>query len=268
MVSSASKLGRARVRKLGWRFLYGFLASRFDTREWLFMNYGYVGGGSDAALSHEDEPNRHFIQMYAHALGLAGSVAGCDVLEVGCGRGGGSDWIARTQGVRSMTGVELSGKAAALCERLHDAPLLRFRQGDAERLPFPDATFDVVLNVESCHHYPSLPTFLGEVERVLRPGGAFCVATYWDRAGRARFERALEDAPLEVVRQADITPRVMDALRATNAMKATLIRRHVPWWLRPLLNHFTAVEGSNVYRGFMDGRITYLAALLRKRRSA
>ena len=78
----------------------------------------------------------------------------------------------------------------------------------------------------------------------------------------------MEDAPLEVVRLADITPRVMDALRATNAMKATLIRRHVPWWIRPLLNHFTAVEGSNVYRGFTDGRITYLAALLRKRRSA
>ena len=268
MVPSVLALGRARVRKLGWRSLYGFLASRFDTREWLFMNYGYAGGGSDAALSPEDEPSRCFIQMYAHTLGLAGPVAGCDVLEVGSGRGGGSDWIARTQGVRSVTGVELSGNAVALCKRLHNAPLLRFRQGDAEMLPFPDASFDVVLNVESCHHYPSLPTFLCEVERVLRPGGTFRAATYWDRSGRARLERALEDAPLEVVRLTDITPRVIDSLRTTNAMKATLIRRHVPWWLRPLVNHFTAVEGSNVHRGFMDGRITYLAALLRKRRSA
>ena len=183
---------------------------------------------------------------------------GRDVLEVGCGRGGGSAWIARTQGARSVTGVDLSSRAIALCKRLQCAPNLTFRRGDAEKLPFPNASFDVVVNVESCHHYPSLPTFFDEVERVLRPGGSFCVATYWDPPGLARFERALRDTSLELVRTADIAPRVMDSLRATDAMKTTVIRRHAPWWLRPLLNHFTAVEGSRLYRGFMDGSIAYV----------
>ena len=163
-----------------------------------------------------------------------------------------------------MTGVDLAGSAIELCRSTHRVSNLRFERGDAEELPFPDESFHVVLNVESCHHYPSLPKFLREVERVLRPGGSFCVATYWDRPGLARFEQALRDTSLDVLLTADLAPRVTDGLRATNAMKTALIRRHVPRLLRPLLNHFTAVEGSAVYRGFMDGSIAYVSALLRK----
>ena len=228
------------------------------------MNYGYAGDRNEIVLSPEDEPNRCFIQMYAHTLGQAGSVAGLDLLEVGCGRGGGSAWIARTQGVRSMTGLDLSGSAIVLCRRLHRVANLRFERGDAEALPFPDASFDLVLNVESCHHYPSLPTFLGEVERVLRPGGALCVATYWDEHGRTRFEQALRDTRFKVLRTADISPRVKDSLRDTEGLKSAMIRRFAPRWLRPLLNQFAAVEGSRIHRGFMDGRLTYVSALLGK----
>lgn len=166
-----------------------------------------------------------------------------------------------------MTGVDLSHRAIALCKRLHRAPSLTFRRGDAEHLPLPDASFDVVVNVESCHHYPSLTTFFDEVERVLRPGGSFCVATYWDPPGLARFEQALRNTSLELVRKDDIARGVMDGLRATEAMKVALIRRHAPWFLRPLLNHFAAVEGSAIYDGIMDGHIAYVSALLRKRRA-
>ncbi len=264
MTATALEMGRPGLRKYGWRSFYGALAAWFGTSEWRFMNYGYAGGGQGVELAPADEPQRPFIQMYAHTLGLAESLAGLDVLEVGCGRGGGSAWIARTQDVRSMTGVDLAGSAIALCRRTHRVPDLRFERADAERLPFPNEAFHAVINVESCHHYPSLPRFLYEVERVLRPGGALCVATYWDRRGLARFERALDDAPLEVVRTADITPRVIDGLRATDAMKAALIRRHAPRLLWPVLHHFAAVEGSRIHRGFLDGDITYVSALLRK----
>ena len=45
--------------------------------------------------------------------------------------------------------------------------------GDAENLPFDDASFDVVTNLESSHTYPDIRAFLGQVRRVLRPGGWF-----------------------------------------------------------------------------------------------
>jgi ubiquinone/menaquinone biosynthesis C-methylase UbiE len=43
--------------------------------------------------------------------------------------------------------------------------------GDAENLPFPQVSFDAVINVESAHCYGSIERFLAEVHRVLRPGG-------------------------------------------------------------------------------------------------
>ena len=264
MIAPMLARGHVDLQRLGWRYFYGFLASRIATPAWVFMNYGYAGGPSEAQLSPEDEPNRCFIQMYAYALRLAASVAGRDVLEVGCGRGGGCSWIARTQGVRSMTGVDLAPSAVAFCRRTHRARNLRFEQGDAEALPLADTSMDVVLSVESCHHYPSLSRFLREVDRVLRPGGTLCVATYWARSGRARFERALDEATLEVVRTVDITGGVRDSLQATHAMKSALIRRHAPLLLWPLLKHFAALDGSSIYRRFMDGSIRYVAAVLRK----
>ncbi len=265
MASSAVGAIASRTRKFGWKVLYGFLARRFPTADWRFMNYGYADGHAGPALQPEDEPHRCFIQMYARTLEPAGPVAGKDVLEVGCGRGGGSEWIARTQEPRSMVGVDQAGDAIALCQTMHARPNLRFRQGDAERLPLPDAAFDVVLNVESCHHYPSLASFFGEVERVLRPGGRFCVATYWEPSKIEGFHRALQETSLELVETEDITTQVVRALGTTNALKVALIGQHVPWFLKRLLRHFTAVEGTAIHRGFVDGRIRYVAAVLRKR---
>ena len=55
----------------------------------------------------------------------------------------------------------------------HRATGARFEVGDAENLPFDDASFDVVTNLESSHTYPDMRAFLGQVRRVLRPGGWF-----------------------------------------------------------------------------------------------
>ena len=253
-----------RVRKLKWKIFYGFLAWWFRTPEWFFMNYGYDDPTCKPALWPADEKNRYFIQLYAHTLGQAGSVAACDVLEVGCGRGGGSEWIARTQGVKSMTGVDLASSAIELCRANHQSPKLTFTQGDAENLPFPDAAFDVVLNVESCHHYPSLAAFFREVDRVLKPGGYFCITSYWDQTNLALFKRGLDAANLELVRTTNITPHVVRALKASDAMKTTLIRRYAPWYLTKLLKFFAGVEGSGIHRGFEEGRLTYVTTLMRK----
>ena len=253
-----------RLRKLAWKTFYGFLAWRFRLPEWSFMNYGYENPNDELALSPGDEKNRYFIQLYAHALWQTDSVDGRDVLEVGCGRGGGSEWIARTQGVKSMTGMDLASSAIKLCRASHRADNLTFVQGDAEHIPFPEASFDVVLNVESCHHYPSLATFFAEVDRVLKPGGYFCVAFYGEQQGLRRFERAAAHTGLEILAFSNITPCVVNALKASDEMKMALIRRHAPRYLTPVLKFFAATEDSQIHRGFTEGRLTYVTSLMRK----
>jgi SAM-dependent methyltransferase len=47
---------------------------------------------------------------------------------------------------------------------------------DAEALPFEDARFDLVTCRIAPHHFPDIPTFVAEVERVLKPGGTFALA--------------------------------------------------------------------------------------------
>jgi ubiquinone/menaquinone biosynthesis C-methylase UbiE len=46
---------------------------------------------------------------------------------------------------------------------------------DAERLPFPDASFDLVMSRIAPHHFPDIAAFLSESRRVLKPGGTFAL---------------------------------------------------------------------------------------------
>ena len=250
-------------RKSIWKTIYGFLAWRFPTREWFFMNYGYENPSQELKLLPEDEKNRYFIQMYAQAFSEL-ELAERDILEVGCGRGGGSEWISRTQNVRSMTGLDLSDKAIGLCQEMHKRTNLKYLQGDAEKLPFPEARFDMVINIESCHHYPSVPTFLQEVTRVLKPGGYFCIADYGEKFELDRLHQYLKDTDLELLHWSDISSNVVSALELTEALKVKLLNSYVPWFLRSPVKTFVGAKGTDIYDRFVDGRLLYMSAKLRK----
>jgi hypothetical protein len=89
------------------------LAARITRPEWAFMNYGYAllePNGAPLVLEPADEPDRLCIQLYHHTVGET-SLEGKDVLEVGCGRGGGASYIARYLRPRSMTGLDFSSTA-------------------------------------------------------------------------------------------------------------------------------------------------------------
>jgi ubiquinone/menaquinone biosynthesis C-methylase UbiE len=109
-----------------------------------------------------------------------------DVLEIGSGRGGGAAYLAHRLAPRRLAGLDVSAAATALARRRHGSvPPLEYRQGDAEALPFGVETFDLVLNVESAHCYASIPRFLAEVHRVLRPGGELLFAGFVSRQNGA-----------------------------------------------------------------------------------
>lgn len=228
------------------------------------MNYGFApldAAAPPLALDPADEPDRYGIQLYARVLdGI--DLAGADVLEVGSGRGGGADWIARARGPRSVTGVDLAASAVALSGRERHAPGLTFVQGDALALPFDDASFDVVLNVESSHCYPSTAAFVAEVRRVLRPGGTFAWADL-----RAAYEvdatRAdLRSSGLVPVAEADVTAEVLHALRLDDARRSVLVDSWIPRVARPLFRPFAALDGTRTHERFTTGDLRYLTARL------
>ena len=110
---------------------------------------------------------------------------GAQVLEIGLGLGADHERFAAAGA--HMTGVDLTRRAVAATQRRLALRGLRSRLlvGDAERLPFAGASFDLVYSWGVIHHSPDTQAAVGEILRVLRPGGAFRVMIYhtWSLVG-------------------------------------------------------------------------------------
>lgn len=154
--------------------------------------------------------------------------------------------------------------AAARARALHpDVPGLAFRIGDAEALPLPDASFDVVVNIESSHCCGRIDRFVAEVARVLRPGGRFTWADMRSPGMLPDFERAFAHPDLEPVAAAELNAGVLAALDAMEAAKAREIARFAP--LRPILREFAGMQGSMLRRALERRQALYLSRRFRRR---
>jgi ubiquinone/menaquinone biosynthesis C-methylase UbiE len=104
-------------------------------------------------------------------------LAGQDIIELGCGAARLARALLERHPDSRVTGMEVD-------ERQHAKNIaapqtgLRFVAGGAEAIPFPDASFDLALMLKSLHHVPPalMAQALGEVARVLRPGGHLYVS--------------------------------------------------------------------------------------------
>jgi ubiquinone/menaquinone biosynthesis C-methylase UbiE len=105
-------------------------------------------------------------------------VRGRDLLEVGCGTGLVLQRLAPH--ARRAVGVDLSEGML----RRAAARGLRVVQGDAVRLPFRDATFDVVVSFKVLAHVERIDDALAEMARVVRPGGHLVLEFYNARSIR------------------------------------------------------------------------------------
>ncbi len=101
------------------------------------------------------------------------------VLDIGCGTGHLLQRLAQQYPQAGLTGLDLaSNMLQQAAERLGTrAELL---QGDAERLPAKDNSFDLVVSTSTFQWLEQCATCFGEVRRVLEPGGLFCFALFGD----------------------------------------------------------------------------------------
>ncbi len=231
------------------------------------MNWGYkaLSPAQETRAVGSPEPlQRNVTQLYAHTLGDV-VVTGKHVAEVGSGRGGGAAWVARYQQPASVVGLELSPAAVRLASNAHyGINGLRFEVGNALALPFADGSLDIVINVESCHHYASLPLFLREVRRVLAAGGYLCLCDYRKAHEIAAVEADLAACGLDLVRQCDITANVVAALDEDNAAKEAFLCARFSWPIRPIMRTFFGNQGTDVYNGFATRGWVYKSWVLQR----
>lgn len=99
--------------------------------------------------------------------------AGARVLELGCGRAEKTRTLAEKGRPQEIVALEVDAVQHARNLQIADLPGVDFRQGGAEAIPAEDASFDIVIMFKSLHHVPVelMDRALGEIARVLRPGG-------------------------------------------------------------------------------------------------
>jgi ubiquinone/menaquinone biosynthesis C-methylase UbiE len=123
-------------------------------------------------------------------------------LEIGAGTGYFTLNLLRAGVIEQATCTDISpGMLAALSANAQRLGLqVETVSADAERLPFADGSFDLVLGHAVLHHLPDLPTSFAELARVLAPGGTLLFAgepsRYGDRLARVPKRFAGAVAPL------------------------------------------------------------------------
>ncbi len=252
------------LKRFGWRIWYNFIVNIDKDAEFLFMNYGYADlepNESPLQLKPSEEKYRYRIQLYHH---IAGSVdmKGKEVLEVGCGCGGGAAYIATRFAPALLKGLDYSEKAIEASKKHHaDVPNLTFVHGDAEDLPFDNESFDVVVNVESSHTYRKPEKFFREASRVLRPGGNFLFADFRVKAEVPKLRVQLNDARFQTLREENITRNIVRALDLDSDRKMGLIP---PGVFQKSFQTFSGTKNSEMYKTFDSGETEYLFFVLQK----
>ena len=109
------------------------------------------------------------------------------VLDVGCGVGGTSRYIAKAIPNSSVTGITLSPNQVKRATELaveQNVPNAEFTVMNALEMDYEDNSFDVVWACESGEHMPDKEAYINEMMRVLKPGGKFVMATWCQRDDR------------------------------------------------------------------------------------
>lgn len=228
-----------------WTAIYAYTARAMGGLG--FLNYGYAAD-PPIPLEPADEPERYGAQLYDRVVGDF-RLEGRRVVEVGCGRGAGADFLVRYRAPRAFVGVELSfDNLAILRRRFAEDARLSFVQGDANDVPLATASADAVVNVESSHCYPSRERFFAEVRRVLAPGGAFLFTDFWepDRTPKADLEKA----GFVVDREEDVTERVVEALERDGERRRLAAEAAAEENRRKHLASWSGVPGGAIWTNF------------------
>jgi SAM-dependent methyltransferase len=120
----------------------------------------------------------------------AGCRDGDRVLDVACGTGlvaGRVNLVSRK--LCTITGIDINEGMLSVARR---NPLIEWHQGSATELPFGDGSFDVVLCQQGLQYFPDRSAAMGEMARVLMPGGRVALSV-WGPMERQPFYVALVD---------------------------------------------------------------------------
>ncbi|MFN0093463.1 MAG: methyltransferase domain-containing protein [Dehalococcoidia bacterium] len=152
----------------GYRYQLGFSAAHSE----MYDPHGRAAKAEKAIAVMRD--------FAASPAGGARELSGLSLLDIGSSTGYLASQYARAFG--HVTGVDIDEPAVLHAQATHRAPNLTFAAGDSMKLEYPDASFDAVTCTHIYEHVPDQERLMGEILRVLKPGG-FCYFAAGNRLG-------------------------------------------------------------------------------------
>jgi ubiquinone/menaquinone biosynthesis C-methylase UbiE len=141
-----------------------------NVAHWTQANADYTDAQAERAWAQE-EIAWGVWQIPESELNVLGDVAGLDVVDLGCGTGYFSSWLAR-RGARPV-GVDPTPAQLDTARRMQQATAIEFPLVEAagEDVPLPDASFDLALSEYGASIWADPYKWIPEAARLLRPGG-------------------------------------------------------------------------------------------------
>jgi len=147
------------------------------------------------------------------AIELMRVPADARVLDVGCGSGWASRLLAGFAINGQVTGIDISDQMIRVArDSSRTFPNVNFETASAEQLPFSDNEFTHAFSMESLYYYAKISKALGEIFRVLKPGGLFVavVDLYWENEATHQWIDNL-NVPVELLSVDDYRSLFIDA---------------------------------------------------------
>lgn len=251
------------LRERLFQIWYWYVNRVDKNAEVLFMNYGYHDDSTKVNLSETDEINRYSIQLYDH-LASEVDLKNLNIIEVGCGRGGGLSHVVNAHYPATAKGLDLDKRAINFCNTHYKNDNLSFYHGDAQQMSFQNEEADAIFNVESSHRYPDMKKFLNEIKRILKNNGYFLYTDFRYEHEMEELKKQLSESGLSIEKEKNINKEVLEALKMDDGRRRKLIKKLTPRVLHKTALNFAGTIGSKTYKQIESGEYVYFSYVLRK----